>query len=72
MGYYINVIYDDPVLNDSPPSKPVYEKLCRQIMSEEPRVTNFPIEWDEPSQAQMSTEDGFQQPGFTGQTGFGE
>ena len=35
-------------------------------------MTNFPIEWDEPSQAQMSTDDGFQQPGFTGKTGFGE
>ena len=48
VGYYINVAYMSQELNEAPPATPAIESLGRIIMTEEPRVTNFPIEWDTP------------------------
>ena len=39
-------MYSEDELNESPPSPPQLEKLGRLVMTNEPRVTNFPIEWD--------------------------
>ena len=49
VGYYINISYTEPELIENPPSTPIYEALKRTIMIDEPRVTNFPIQWDAPS-----------------------
>lgn len=45
MGYYVNNEYTDETLAESPPSKPVIEKIRRNILAEKPRVTRFAIKW---------------------------
>ncbi len=47
MGYYVNNFYEDPELNENPPSQPDISKLTRHILIEKPRVTKFQIEWDD-------------------------
>ncbi|CAF1291041.1 unnamed protein product [Adineta ricciae] len=42
VGYYVFTEYDDPELRENPPVK-----LNRNIAVDEPRVTTFPIVWDE-------------------------
>ena len=68
VGYYINVAYGTPELNECPPSTPQIENLGRVIMVGEPRVTNFPIEWDQPGTVGG---EGFVPEGSTGEAGFG-
>ena len=46
VGYYVNTYYSDPDLNAEPPSTPIIEKLMRSVLKDQPRVTNFHIEWD--------------------------
>ncbi|XP_064386483.1 histone chaperone asf1-like [Halichondria panicea] len=46
IGYYVNNEYADPVLSENPPSKPMFEKLQRNILASNPRVTKFKINWD--------------------------
>ncbi|KAK8197047.1 histone chaperone asf1 [Phyllosticta capitalensis] len=46
VGYYVNNEYTDEALNAEPPSKPVIEKVRRNILAEKPRVTRFAIKWD--------------------------
>ncbi|XP_064605242.1 histone chaperone asf1b-B-like [Liolophura sinensis] len=46
VGYYLNNEYADPELKESPPAVPVYEKLQRNILATNPRVTRFKIDWD--------------------------
>ena len=46
-GYYVNVEYDTPELNENPPQQPVIESLTRSILAEKPRVTKFHIDWDD-------------------------
>ncbi|TID14306.1 Histone chaperone asf1 [Venturia nashicola] len=46
VGYYVNNEYTDEALAESPPSKPVIEKIRRNILAEKPRVTRFAIKWD--------------------------
>lgn len=45
VGYYVNNEYDSEELNAEPPSKPVIERVRRNILSEKPRVTRFAIKW---------------------------
>ncbi|CAF4113376.1 unnamed protein product [Rotaria socialis] len=47
VGYYVFTEYDDPELRENPPVKVDFEKLNRNIAVDEPRVTTFPIIWDE-------------------------
>ncbi|CAF1322778.1 unnamed protein product [Adineta ricciae] len=47
VGYYVFTEYDDPELRENPPVKVDFEKLNRNIAVDEPRVTTFPIVWDE-------------------------
>ena len=71
VGYYINVAYGTPELNENPPATPQIDALGRVIMVGEPRVTNFPIEWDQPGTVGG---EGFAQivpEGSTGEAGFG-
>ena len=51
VGYYANVEYDTPELNEAPPAQPIIERLHRHILAEKPRVTKFQIDWDDLPQA---------------------
>ncbi|KAK5233957.1 Histone chaperone asf1 [Exophiala xenobiotica] len=46
VGYYVNNEYDSEELNNDPPSKPIIERVRRNILAEKPRVTRFAIKWD--------------------------
>ncbi|KAI9710541.1 MAG: Histone chaperone asf1 [Bogoriella megaspora] len=46
VGYYVNNEYTDEALEAEPPSKPIVEKVRRNILAEKPRVTRFAIKWD--------------------------
>ncbi|KAH3731186.1 histone chaperone asf1b-B-like [Dreissena polymorpha] len=47
VGYYVNNEYDDPEMKENPPSSPHYDKLMRNILATNPRVTRFKIDWDD-------------------------
>jgi len=47
VGYYVNNSYTDPEMQESPPDTPVFEKLQRNILGSQPRVTKFKIDWDD-------------------------
>jgi len=47
VGYYVNNEYSDPEMRENPPSTPDYNKLLRNILATQPRVTRFKIEWDD-------------------------
>ena len=47
VGYYVNVLYATDELNENPPNPPQIDQLGRLVMIDQPRVTNFPIEWDD-------------------------
>ena len=55
VGYYVNIEYDSPELNENPPARPDISRLTRHILAEKPRVTKFQIDWDE--QPMMSAMD---------------
>ncbi|KAL8831404.1 MAG: hypothetical protein Q9191_000883 [Dirinaria sp. TL-2023a] len=46
VGYYVNNEYDSEELNAEPPSKPIIERVRRNVLAEKPRVTRFAIKWD--------------------------
>ncbi|ODM97936.1 Histone chaperone asf1 [Orchesella cincta] len=55
VGYYVNNEYSDPEMRENPPTVPQYEKLTRNILATQPRVTRFKIEWDDkPAEAGTS------------------
>jgi len=59
VGYYVNNEYEDPEMRENPPSEPQFDKLVRQIASDQPRVTKFKINWDSSSAAAAAaTENG--------------
>lgn len=43
MGYYVNNDYDDEQLKEEPPQKVIIDRVQRNILSDKPRVTKFPI-----------------------------
>jgi len=47
IGYYVNNEYSDPEMRETPPAVPQYDKLVRNILATQPRVTRFKIEWDD-------------------------
>ncbi|ROT64764.1 histone chaperone asf1 [Penaeus vannamei] len=47
VGYYVNNSYTDPELQETPPDVPQFEKLQRNILGTQPRVTKFKIDWDD-------------------------
>ncbi|KUJ10729.1 histone deposition protein Asf1 [Mollisia scopiformis] len=51
VGYYVNNEYDSDELNADPPSKPILEKVRRNVLAEKPRVTRFAIKWDSEASA---------------------
>ncbi|KAJ3000779.1 Histone chaperone asf1 [Globomyces sp. JEL0801] len=46
VGYYVNNDYSDEQLRENPPEQPDLQKIQRHILAEKPRVTRFPIPWD--------------------------
>ena len=66
VGYYVNVT----TIEEEPATLNV-DSLVRTVMVNEPRVTNFPIEWDSPMTAQQIAESGFVAPANSGEVGFG-
>lgn len=46
VGYYVSNEYDVPELQNEPPSKPLFERIVRNMLTEKPRVTRFAIKWD--------------------------
>ncbi|KAJ2506637.1 Histone chaperone asf1 [Coemansia sp. RSA 2052] len=53
IGYYVENAYLDEALLLSPPDVPVLDKIHRNILSDKPRVTRFPINWDDPSKEEV-------------------
>jgi len=47
IGYFVASDYEEPELKENPPENPVFEKLKRTIVVEEPRVTRLTIPWDD-------------------------
>lgn len=45
VGYYVNNEYTDPELRENPPSVPQFDKLQRNILATDPRITKFKIDW---------------------------
>ena len=45
VGYYVNNEYGDPELRENPPDQIDFEKLSRNILASNPRVTRFKIDW---------------------------
>ncbi|CAN0896641.1 Probable histone chaperone ASF1A [Linum grandiflorum] len=43
VGYYVNNDYEDEQLREEPPPKVSIDKVQRNILSDKPRVTKFPI-----------------------------
>ncbi|KAJ2383820.1 Histone chaperone asf1 [Coemansia sp. RSA 2559] len=62
IGYYVDNAYIDEELQQNPPEVPVMERVCRNILADKPRVTRFPINWDDPHKVDVppvqSTADG--------------
>ncbi|KAF9942084.1 Histone chaperone asf1 [Mortierella antarctica] len=53
IGYYVNNDYLEEALRENPPEEIAYEKLYRSILAEKPRVTRFPINWDNPMEEEQ-------------------
>lgn len=47
VGYYVNVDYQDEALKENPPEVPLIQSLWRHILEDHPRVTRFPIPFDD-------------------------
>ncbi|XP_071439526.1 histone chaperone asf1-like isoform X2 [Hetaerina americana] len=47
VGYYVNNDYEEPELRENPPACPLFDKLHRNLLATNPRVTNFKIDWDD-------------------------
>lgn len=45
VGYYVNNEYMDPELKENPPAVPQFDKLQRNILATDPRITKFKIDW---------------------------
>lgn len=47
VGYYVNNEYIDEELREEPPARVQLDKLQRVILADKPRVTKFPINFDQ-------------------------
>ncbi|CAG0884818.1 unnamed protein product [Cyprideis torosa] len=45
VGYYVNNEYGEPELRENPPEQIKFDKLTRNILASNPRVTRFKIDW---------------------------
>eukprot|EP01068_Selenidium_serpulae_P018298 Selendium_serpulae@DN6448_c0_g1_i17.p1 len=54
IGWYVHNVYTDPELQNSPPDEPQIDKMERKILTDDPRVTRFNIDWEGTQQAASS------------------
>ncbi|XP_063687221.1 histone chaperone asf1a-A-like isoform X2 [Bolinopsis microptera] len=52
VGYYVNNDYTDPELRENPPEIPQFDKVQKNILATNPRVTRFKIDWENTETAQ--------------------
>ena len=45
----MNNEYGDAELKENPPASPQFDKLMRNILATNPRVTRFKVDWDDTS-----------------------
>ncbi|KAI7829177.1 ASF1 like histone chaperone-domain-containing protein [Kickxella alabastrina] len=53
IGYYVDNLYIDEELQANTPEVPVLDKIFRRILADKPRVTRFPINWDDPHRVEV-------------------
>jgi histone chaperone ASF1 len=46
IGYYVHVDYNDEALRENPPETPQIASLYRTVLTDHPRVTRFPNDFD--------------------------
>jgi len=63
VGYYVNNSYTDPEMQESPPDVPVFDKLQRNILGSQPRVTKFKIDWDDAKDSENIPPEGTENTG---------
>ncbi|KAJ0242963.1 histone chaperone ASF1A [Hirschfeldia incana] len=56
VGYYVNNDYEDEQLREEPPTKVLIDKVQRNILSDKPRVTKFPINFHPEDEQQTATD----------------
>lgn len=56
VGYYVNIDYKEAELREANPSPPIWDKLQRNILATNPRVTKFKINWDNAGESNENTE----------------
>ena len=56
VGYYVNNEYADEQMQLEPPEKVQLDKVVRNILADNPRVTRFPIPWEEEDAAAAGTD----------------
>ena len=71
VGYFVNVLYADDELNLNPPQPPLVDQLGRLVMTDNPRVTNFPIEWETDSSNVLGIVPPENLENYNPETGFG-
>lgn len=54
VGYYVNNDYIDPELRETPPEIPQFDKVQKNILATNPRVTRFKIDWEDQTQQQSN------------------
>jgi histone chaperone ASF1 len=47
IAWFITHTYTEPELIDNPPDQPIIEKMERTVITEDLRVTSYPIKWDD-------------------------
>ncbi|KAL0480455.1 histone chaperone ASF1A [Acrasis kona] len=53
VGYFINNEYTDPLLKENPPNPHEVDKIQRNILADQPRITTFPIDWSKGNNTQQ-------------------
>jgi histone chaperone ASF1 len=69
VGYYVSTEYPDPEMQENPPEVPVVAKLVRSVLADHPRVTKFPVPFDEEEQQQGVAGGGEAAAGVGGEAG---
>jgi histone chaperone ASF1 len=54
VGYYVNNFYADAELEAAHPNPHSIDLMRREILAQKPRVTRFPINWDNPAGAAVA------------------
>jgi len=54
VGYYVNNEYTDPELRENLPASPQFDKLQRNILATDPRITKFKIDWGDDEEEAMT------------------